>query len=223
MRIWWGLLPLFLYYAVHNGVVLAGMELLESWQSGRELFSGEWLLYQQTFVKMLGIFLAGAAVFPFYRKERSKDALFSDKRKCKVIQMAKVLLAGGALGTGLNILFYVCGFTQSSEEYRQVAQSQFALPLWLAVIFYGMLSPIVEEMLFRGILYSYLKRNGGKIFAIIGSALLFGGMHGNVVQLVYGAIMGVVLALYYEKYGEITAPVLFHAGANIAVYFLTCF
>ena len=54
--------------------------------------------------------------------------------------------------------------------------------------------------------------------AVIGSALLFGAIHGNLVQMLYGTIMGIIMAILYEKYGKLLAPILFHGAANIAIY-----
>ena len=110
---------------------------------------------------------------------------------------------------------------QSSERYQQVAEVQFALPLWLACIFYGVLSPIVEEIVFRGIVCNALIRNGSQRVGIIGSALLFGAFHGNMVQMVYASLMGVILAWIYCKYRNLSAPVLFHGAANVAIYLVT--
>lgn len=53
------------------------------------------------------------------------------------------------------------------------------------------------------------------------SALIFGGLHGNWVQAVYGTLMGILLAWVYEKYAGFLAPVLVHMVANLGVYSIT--
>ena len=50
------------------------------------------------------------------------------------------------------------------------------------------------------------------------SGLLFGLFHGNLVQAVYATLLGIVLAIVYEIYDSILAPILFHAVANLFVY-----
>ena len=53
------------------------------------------------------------------------------------------------------------------------------------------------------------------------SALIFGGLHGNWVQAVYGTLMGILWAWVYEKYAGFLAPVLVHMVANLGVYSIT--
>ena len=47
----------------------------------------------------------------------------------------------------------------------------------------------------------------------------------NLVESIkfYASIMGAVLALVFQKYRNMTAPVLMHGAANVAVYFVTYF
>lgn len=214
--------PVLLYYVMHTVSVIAGLSGLEVVQNKLSLdgSSQSIIFYVQTFIKMAGMALGGLAVLPYYKKEKS---FIKNKKSLSVQEMVVLVVAGALLSLGINFVFSVIGFTQSSEQYQQVAEVQFALPLWLAVLFYGMLSPVVEEMVFRGIVYNGLNRNMTKGFSIIGSALLFGAFHGNVVQMIYAGIMGVGMAWIYQKYHNLWAPILFHGAANIAVYFITYF
>lgn len=215
----WLLVPVILYYLVNTAVVFIGTQFMESQAGMWKMESGNFAIYWKTVVRMAGMFLGGAAVYPFYRKMNCKT--FELKRSFEKKEMLEIAAAGAILGAGLNLLFFLLGFTESSETYTKVSESQFSVPLWLAVIFYGILSPVVEEMVFRGILYRALKANIGVIGAAMGSALAFGVFHGNIVQAVYGSIMGICLAFHYEKYGKIAAPVLFHSAANVVVYLLS--
>lgn len=209
MSVWEVIVPLLVYIFVNNVFVILGLGGISAEQ-----------IYWQTAVKMTGVFLGGVAVFPFYkREERFGEKL--DKKIFRIKEGIVAILTGSLLGVGLNLLLLIVGFTGSSESYQKVAESQFSVPLWLAIIFYGALSPVVEEMVFRGIVYRSLKRMAGPGMAVIGSALLFGGIHGNLVQMIYGGIMGAVFAVAYEKYGSLKIPVLLHSSANIAVYLLT--
>lgn len=213
--------PVLLYYVIHNAVVIAGLSVLEVVQNrislGRN--SPSVLFYVETFIKMAGMAIGGLAVLPYYKKEKS----FIDQKSLSVKVMAGLVAVGAILSLGINFLFSVIGFTESSEQYQQVAEAQFALPLWLAVLFYGILSPVVEETVFRGVVYNGLSRNMTEGLSIIGSALLFGAFHGNVVQMIYASIMGVGMAWIYRMCRNLWAPILFHGAANIAIYFVSYF
>ena len=218
MKIWWALIPLGIYYLVNNIFVLAFSTVLPStmiWQWGNsESFRG----VMETMVKMAGMFLGGISVYPFYKILKKEKETEEKEKFLPLPALLAFVLVGSFLGIGLNFLFQFSGLMQSSEEYRKVAAEQFAVPLWLALIFYGVLSPVVEEMVFRGIVYRYFCGNVSKIVAAVGSAALFGVFHGNVVQMIYGSIMGILFVVFYEKYDRLTVPILLHSAANISVF-----
>ena len=131
-----------------------------------------------------------------------------------------MLLLGAAIGIGLNLVFSVLGLTKASEAFNRVAGEQFSRPLPEALLLYGVAAPLWEEAVFRKGVYGLARQLTGFTAAMILSAALFGIYHGNVVQGLYGFLMGLVLAVSYEKYKTLLAPILFHGGANIAVWLL---
>lgn len=56
------------------------------------------------------------------------------------------------------------------------------------------------------------------MLSVIVCGMMFGVYHGNLVQGIYGAVLGIAITYSYEWYGSFFAPVLFHAVANIAVF-----
>lgn len=206
-------LPIFIYYIINNGVTICGMSVLKQMQE--ESVAG--LL--PSLVKMMAMVIGAMSVYSFFRREK----VLMEVRKMELKAVLCLMVAGVVLSLTLNFLFFVSGFTAASEQYQQVAKVQFSLPFWLACIFYGMLSPVVEEMVFRGIVYNALCRHTTTIMGVIGSALLFGAFHGNVVQMIYGSLMGVVMACVYQRYRNLLAPIVFHGAANIVVYAMSYF
>lgn len=79
----------------------------------------------------------------------------------------------------------------------------------------GIVAPIVEELIFRGLVYRRTKKMTGTIAAAILSAALFGVFHGNWVQAPYAFIIGIVAVFVYEKFKSIVAPIMLHMSANI--------
>lgn len=141
-----------------------------------------------------------------------------NKRKTDFLLL---FVQGGTAALFFNILYALLGITESSEEYAQVADKQFAYPLWMGILLYGILSPVIEEILFRGALYNLLKKFFGWIFAMVGSAIIFGLYHGNIVQASYGFFLGMLIAFFYERYGSFLVPVLLHSAANVCVYIVS--
>lgn len=78
----------------------------------------------------------------------------------------------------------------------------------------GILVPIFEEILMRGLVFNELRRNMNLILAIIVQALVFGIYHGNMLQFIYASILGVFLALAYVWTDSLWAPILIHMLFN---------
>lgn len=121
----------------------------------------------------------------------------------------------------INILFISLHLTENSESYGRVATHQYGVFFPIGLFLYGIVSPLAEEIVFRGILYNRMKKIFSGALSIVLSALLFGFYHGNIVQAAYGFLMGMLIAYAYEKCGGFLYAFLFHAAANISVYVIT--
>ena len=98
---------------------------------------------------------------------------------------------------------------------------QYGVEFISGLILYGILSPVVEEAVFRGLIYNRMKRCFNLKIALICSALIFGAYHGNIVQALYGAVLGFLIAYTYDRYGSFAAPVIFHGVANVRIDAIT--
>lgn len=213
-----------LVYNVISQVVLIVFAYFMQWislENGNMLSLAEWVRAHSVLisgvVKALSMAAGAGAVWHLFVKETPVFVMPKGYKK----DIGILFILGGCAALAVNILFFLVGFTGSSATYEQVAQKQFALPLWAGIILYGMVSPLAEEIVFRGIVYNRMHRQYGKWIAIIGSALLFGVYHGNVVQALYGFMLGVLIAVLYEKYGSFAVPVIIHSAANVFVYVVT--
>ena len=82
------------------------------------------------------------------------------------------------------------------------------------IIFAGILSPIIEEVLFRGVMLNKLRTYGDKI-AIITTALLFGLFHENFSQFFYAVGLGMIFAYVTSKTGTIKYSIGIHIMINM--------
>lgn len=99
-------------------------------------------------------------------------------------------------------------------------QSNLEMPLTddlSVLILYGItvavIPPIVEELLFRGMVLHGLRKYGDG-FAVVVSAILFGLYHGNFVQMVFAFFAGLVMALVVVKTGSLWTSILIHFMNN---------
>lgn len=132
-----------------------------------------------------------------------------------------IALLGAGAAFALNLAFGLLPAVAASESYGQVADQQYGVTFIVGLFLYGVISPVTEELVYRGIAYQRLKRSFGVLPAMLFSAALFGALHGNWVQASYGMLMGLLLAWVYEKNEGILASVVVHIAANIGVYALT--
>ena len=78
----------------------------------------------------------------------------------------------------------------------------------------GVIAPLGEEALYRGVLYGWLRRKWGPLAGTIVSALIFGISHWNPYWAAFATVIGVVLAVVYEKSGSLWPPILLHMSYN---------
>ena len=140
--------------------------------------------------------------------------------KKPVWQYVLILIGTVAVSYGMNYLFTVIGFIESSESYQTTMKSQYDVALGIGLILYCIVSPVVEEVIFRGFLYGRMRVYMPKVGAILVAALLFGVYHGNLVQGIYGFLMGIIYTLVYEKYQNFYLTVIMHAITNMVAYFI---
>jgi uncharacterized protein len=114
-----------------------------------------------------------------------------------------------------RILIQYLGFPdQQQDPVIWLAEAE-TLPLLVTmVVLTVVVAPVVEELLFRGCLYRFLKAKLSMAVALGLSGLLFALLHYNLLSLVPLFILGVVLAYAYERTGSIKVPILIHAIFN---------
>lgn len=79
-----------------------------------------------------------------------------------------------------------------------------------------LLYPVLEEIWYRGLLYTPIRRERGRGFAIVLTALIFAFAHGNAYP-VNQFLGGLVFAMAYEARRGLLAPTLLHIAGNGAL------
>lgn len=89
------------------------------------------------------------------------------------------------------------------------------VPPALAIFLVGVLGPLNEEFVFRGVIYHGYQKSGRVIASIFMSALLFGLTHLNFNQMSYAFVVGIIGVLLVECTGSIISTMLFHMIINL--------
>jgi membrane protease YdiL (CAAX protease family) len=77
-----------------------------------------------------------------------------------------------------------------------------------------LVAPFIEEILFRGILYAWLRRRWGIVVSSLVSGICFSLLHGIPWLIPAIAVLGVLLAVIYEKSGSLWPSIVAHAIFN---------
>lgn len=87
-----------------------------------------------------------------------------------------------------------------------------------SVVVFG---PLVEEILFRGMIFGKLRRAFSFWPSAVISAVLFGVFHLNLVQGIYAGVFGLALAYIFEKTETLWGCYLLHALFNMSSYIIS--
>jgi len=74
--------------------------------------------------------------------------------------------------------------------------------------------PVLEETLFRGVLYRALRRHWSFTPAAIASGLVFSVSHLNPTAVIPYLLLGILFAYLYERTGSLLAPAVAHGAFN---------
>jgi membrane protease YdiL (CAAX protease family) len=84
-------------------------------------------------------------------------------------------------------------------------------------------APILEELIFRGIMLDGLLRKYSPIKSILISSLLFGLVHLNPWQFIAGLFLGVFMGWVYYKSKSLSFTIIIHAAVNLSGFLMRCF
>jgi membrane protease YdiL (CAAX protease family) len=209
---------------INLGINMSGswMNLFFTWDEAGEVngFTGN----ASTIITAIG-FIAGAV--PIFGTAKTLIEKTADDNRLSYLTpeppVSYLLMTLTTIGCviGLNLMFELTGITNKSDAYRAVVEDQYSAYFLIGILCYGFITPIAEELLFRGIIYNYLKRFMNVKWAFFLAAALFGFYHMNVVQGVYAFIMGLIIIYSYEYFGDFKAPVAVHMISNIISYCLS--
>lgn len=146
---------------------------------------------------------------PYYCIGRMKE-----KKRFSPGPILLAVAAGAASGVALNNLISLTPLVSLSSSYQEVSKGFYGSTLLLEILATCVITPVLEEVLYRGVAYQRLRGWLGVWPAVLVSSVLFGAMHLNLVQFLYAGLIGVLLAWLMEYFG-LAAAVAAHAGANL--------
>lgn len=127
---------------------------------------------------------------------------------------AREITAAFLLAYGLNVIAIEISslefFNRFTTEYNSTISSIVTGDVFVIFLIIGILAPIFEELMYRGVILSEFMSGWNFLFANILQALVFGIMHMNVIQGTYAAAIGFILGFSYKMTRSIYMTMLTH-------------
>ena len=87
--------------------------------------------------------------------------------------------------------------------------------IYIALFGSVIIGPILEELVFRYLIYNNLNKFNKKNTSIILSSLIFALVHNGFINIVYAFIIGTILTIIYSKNKNIKEVIILHMVANL--------
>jgi len=212
-------------------IVVAIMPLFEALRrffSGRTGFLEAWEYFiysvnkantSTLFVTITALLITLLLVWLVYVIRRKKFFSFFYSRKIYVSTVVSAFLIAFGLNA-IALLVVKMPFLQYfSDGHATLIRESVSGELWLVVLIAGIISPMFEELFFRGIVFGEFSSAGGFFFANFFQSLFFAIMHFNLMQGIYAFIIGFALGGVYRLSKTIYIPMAIHILFNLSNIF----
>ncbi len=145
--------------------------------------------------------------------------------KVKPGQIFGVKSVIAAVGFGVLFYYVINAFLNIVEillpsviaDYNQTMESVgLGSDMVITIVYAIILGPIIEELVFRGVIFSFLEKSGIRpLWTIIITSALFGLVHVYPVQVLYASVLGLFLGFMRYKYRSILITIPAHMLLNI--------
>ncbi|RCX12332.1 hypothetical protein DFR58_12221 [Anaerobacterium chartisolvens] len=125
------------------------------------------------------------------------------------------LLLGLSLVLPVNFFVSLLSIDKLSPDvqnmFKIIFEDNSAFMLLLGI---GIAGPVIEEIIFRGLILKELSKNMSAVPAVIIQALLFGIYHLNLTQAIYASVLGIILGVVCLWTRSIWSAILIHVFYN---------
>lgn len=125
------------------------------------------------------------------RKKEKTAGIVQDK-KAPLWQYPAVIIMALAMSLGLNNLIIIGNLSAIDANYKATMNAMYSAPLVIQIVCLAVLVPICEEYVFRGLFFRRMERESSFVYAMVYSSVVFGILHVNLVQMLYGFALGMM-------------------------------
>lgn len=167
---------------------------------------------EMTFVAGLVTLLIFWIVFLIRKKKFTKEVCI---RKIPVTGILPIAIMAAAFNVITTVIISFMPWPQ--EWMDSYVESSSAIDgsamAWFTAV---LMAPVLEEVVFRGLMYTRLKKGLPVVVAAILTSLAFGIAHGTVIWAIYTFIFSMILIWVFEKFQSLTACIVLHMAYNLS-------
>lgn len=126
----------------------------------------------------------------------------------------KLFLLSVSANLGFSRLVSLFASDKLVQNYEESQSYLLSANIILQIITIAIITPAVEELIYRGILQERLSKIVKKNSFIL-SGIVFGFFHFDLYQGIYAAIVGMMFGYIYDEYGSLIYCILIHGMANL--------
>lgn len=227
LRLWKIIYPMLIFFVVSQVVatvacILIGVNVvLKSQGASSDIMIDVMNVVNRNLV--LITFITHLASMPilywFYIKDKKKIVVSS---QVDAITVCLVVILGICTCIGINALISASPLPKLfPNDVQETAQSLYSEGILVQILAIVIGAPIVEELIFRGLIFKRMRTYSNFYIAAIVTSICFGVFHGRIVQGLYGFLLGFLLAFIFEKTKSLKMCILFHLLANATSVALT--
>jgi uncharacterized protein len=218
----WGWKEFILLMLLEFAVVIGGVKLLlqpvyADWFND-DLYAGTLTGVIMAITLMIGVYFI--ALRPKRLSWREVGVKAFNRKDWKLIGLYSVILLAGAVI--IVVLTSFIGNSWENSKTEAMQQNVTFLTVLIAFISAAIISPIYEEIFYRGFLYRWLRTRMGLTGALLVSSFIFTIIHIPTYNAMpVNFFSGFLFALAYERTGSIWPSVLIHGLTNGVMVLLT--
>ena len=166
------------------------------------------------------MFLSMFIVFLFFQK-RTNNSIISKPKASKILIYSLIAIIS------FFALFPIVNCFDSLLTHLGVKINTLSYPLnttnyFISLFTSALIPAVVEELLFRGIIFKGLKQHG-KSFSIVLTTIIFAVYHMSISQTIYPLLFGLLLTLVTYKENNVLYCILMHFINNFAALTISYF
>jgi membrane protease YdiL (CAAX protease family) len=122
---------------------------------------------------------------------------------------------------GIGIELFISGAVEllpvrsAIEAFKSQTPQAATRNIWIVVIAMGFISPIIEEVIFRGVMLERLRTHMDLYVAVFLESLAFSIVHMSVIQGLYALPTAIILSVAFIWTRSIYYPIAIHIGCNL--------